>query len=263
MHNILYRYRAINKFSLEDLRDNVFYFASPAEFNDPFDCKNLFTFDGSTDNDWRFFLDRLLQRNEPDLTIQERNQKLEKIIQSGIRKDSSQREKLLKIWGESLEEQSNKLGVACLSQKPDDILMWSHYANKHHGFCLKFDKAILESKFFCSKVRYRKKYPTFKEFLKADLVELSYVFLLSKSNHWKYEEEYRLVVDLSKDTDIPFKRKIEYPKEALVGVVWGCQMSKKDKGKIKNSIKDMSHKISFYQAKKSDNSYAITIEEQI
>ena len=72
-----------------------------------------------------------------------------------------------------------------------------------------------------------------------------------------------MLVDLSRHTDIPLKREIEYPKEALVGIIWGCQMSKKDKGKIKDIIKDKSHKISFYQAKKSDNSYAITIEQQI
>ena len=30
-------------------------------------------------------------------------------------------------------------GVCCLSEKHDDVLMWSHYSNGHKGFCLKFE----------------------------------------------------------------------------------------------------------------------------
>lgn len=37
-------------------------------------------------------------------------------------------------------EKSNELiGVLCLTEKKDNLLMWSHYANSHKGFCIKFD----------------------------------------------------------------------------------------------------------------------------
>ena len=34
---------------------------------------------------------------------------------------------------------SEQFKVTCLSQKMDSSLMWSHYANKHYGFCLEYD----------------------------------------------------------------------------------------------------------------------------
>ena len=30
-------------------------------------------------------------------------------------------------------------GVYCLCEKPDNLLMWSHYASAHQGICLQFD----------------------------------------------------------------------------------------------------------------------------
>ncbi len=35
----LYKYRAVNKFSLSNLENGTMYCSSPKEFNDPFDCK--------------------------------------------------------------------------------------------------------------------------------------------------------------------------------------------------------------------------------
>ena len=34
----LYKYEAISKQSLENLKNQIIYFASPSKFNDPFDC---------------------------------------------------------------------------------------------------------------------------------------------------------------------------------------------------------------------------------
>lgn len=35
----VYKYRAVNKFSLSNLENGTMYCSSPKEFNDPFDCK--------------------------------------------------------------------------------------------------------------------------------------------------------------------------------------------------------------------------------
>ena len=51
--------------------------------------------------------------------------------------------KEVKIAAEKSFEERNKInlyerGVCCFSEKKDDILMWSHYADGHKGFCLEF-----------------------------------------------------------------------------------------------------------------------------
>ena len=43
----LYKYRAVNKYSLKNLKNGTLYCACPSSFNDPFDCKvglDIFSF---------------------------------------------------------------------------------------------------------------------------------------------------------------------------------------------------------------------------
>lgn len=263
MQSFLYRYKKVDEYSLEGLERNEFYFSSPSDFNDPFDCKNLFTFDGSDDNDWRLFFDMQLQHQAPYLSAQERRKKVELIIQNEKHKDPEAKKEQSRRWGKILEEESNKLGVVCLSHKPDDILMWSHYSDKHSGFCLKFDKKLIKKTFYGSDVEYSQVYPTFtnfvEELVQSGIEKVYKTFLLTKSIHWKHEEEYRLINDPSSRNDQPGERKYKYPEEALFGIIWGCQMLEKDKEKIKTVFKYKSHSISYYQATKSESEYAIKI----
>ncbi len=87
------------------------------------------------------------------------------------------------------------------------------------------------------------------------------MFLLTKSKHWKYEEEYRLIDDPSSRKDHLGERIYNYPKEALIGVIWGCQTTEENKEKVRNALKGKLHKITYYLANKSENAYAVKIEE--
>lgn len=60
--------------------------------------------------------------------------------------------------------QPDSMGVVCLSEHGDDILMWSHYSDGHQGFCLEFDRERLEAWKFCQPVDYDQKYLSFKDF---------------------------------------------------------------------------------------------------
>ena len=51
-------------------------------------------------------------------------------------------------------------GVLCLSERPDDILLWSHYGNCHSGLCLEFDAAGYPDTFpRLRPVTYQEEYP--------------------------------------------------------------------------------------------------------
>jgi len=69
MSDIIYRYRSIDDHTIEGLKNNEFYFSSPKEFNDPFDCKSKFTFRDCTDADWKVFFNRLLKEKKPTFWI--------------------------------------------------------------------------------------------------------------------------------------------------------------------------------------------------
>ena len=36
--------------------------------------------------------------------------------------------------------QSNFAGILCLTSNPDSVVMWSHYADKHRGIVIEFDR---------------------------------------------------------------------------------------------------------------------------
>jgi Protein of unknown function (DUF2971) len=82
----------------------------------------------------------------------------------------------------------NAMGIFCLTERPDNHMMWVNYAKGHTGFVIGFDSA---SPFFeedgreLRKVIYQPKPPVF---IEAD--ENGCFF---KSPEWQYEEEWRCV----------------------------------------------------------------------
>src|SRR5205085_3407282 len=75
--------------------------------------------------------------------------------------------------------------VFCLTTKPTNILMWSHYADNHHGICLQF--SCRNSVFLNAlKVEYSEAYPLLDLTEDDDLLPL-----LAKAVAWSYEDEYR------------------------------------------------------------------------
>ncbi|EOZ1376038.1 MULTISPECIES: DUF2971 domain-containing protein [Enterobacteriaceae] len=113
--------------------------------------------------------------------------------------DKNVRKELRKIKRKIEDEQ----GIICFSTTWDNPLLWGHYADKHRGIALGFDipKSMLQ------KVEYEK------DLSKVTLEKCSdeiYIKKLSltKFEHWKYENEYRLHIDLkleSEDSGLYFK----------------------------------------------------------
>ena len=104
--------------------------------------------------------------------------------------------------------------VACFCEEPTNILMWSHYANKHTGFCVEYDFKALFEKFdfdqsFCPVVYSKKRVSVVapnkikKNFYKGYDSNIIYCMdsVFTKSNIWSYEKEWRKVVMNQKDID--------------------------------------------------------------
>ena len=106
-----------------------------------------------------------------------------------------------------------------MSAKPNDIVMWSHYADAHRGVCLGFSTTSADSPFAAAeRVSYQhsRAFELSRRHLDLDmhgLLQLSVRRgLLSKATQWRYEDEWRLIGP-------PGLR--EYPHNALVEVVIG------------------------------------------
>jgi len=153
----------------------------------------------------------------------------------------------------SEQNQGELIGVLCLTEEPDNLLMWSHYAESHQGFCIKFDtsnyffnqKRTIEDDFYhLRKVEYIEQHPM--NVIKSNVgVDL----LLYKSDTWSHEKEWRFCAVL-RDSDMLIKRAdsdihlFKYPKEIIKEIILGANASQELADKIKtiiNQTPEFSH----------------------
>lgn len=135
--------------------------------------------------------------------------------------------------------------VACLSERIDSILMWSHYADNHKGFALGYDlRPFLlpnEQGLGLFPVVYDEKRYDANEFIiclfcslfqipaaNPDLMN-SVKLLLYKSLDWEYEREWRLIK--SNNADL-FNGKAEPIVFKPNSIYYGCRISDSDRERL-------------------------------
>jgi hypothetical protein len=216
----LYKYQPFNPQTLANLKQASIWFSAPVAFNDPFDCA-LPVVDSArlTDADFQRALAYVLERREmsPELKAQ--------MCPDGIPTPKF-RETIIKsvteIFAERRKIQLEQRGVACFSAKPLDIMMWSHYADGHRGFCLEFTAAI-EPFSKARQVRYHEDFPYVNpvSLLVEDSTdgdnELLVAMVLTKAPCWQYEEEWRLM-------HMEASKLYTYDYSALTGIYFGAAM---------------------------------------
>jgi hypothetical protein len=94
--------------------------------------------------------------------------------------------------------------------------LWAHYSDGHRGFCLEFN-ATLEPFSHALRVRYTRDYP--KLDINANPDQYFRTFLLTKSEIWKDEQEWRRVVFPGGPAQWPI------PKKAVKAVIFGTRAS--------------------------------------
>jgi len=109
----------------------------------------------------------------------------------------------------------SRLGVLCLTERPDNHLMWVHYARHHTGFVIGFDA---EAAFFraddrvLGKVQYQ---PGPNVLSDADAKACFY-----KSNAWSYEQEWRCI----REFGLSEPRGVTFEPSLVTQIILGSQM---------------------------------------
>lgn len=160
-------------------------------------------------------------------------------------------------------------GVLCLSKCPDDILMWSHYANSHFGVVIEIDTS---SEFFTNlkEVTYDIKRPSIdvnKEPVdESEKIKYANDIFFTKSVAWEYEKEYRDVKRLANAeiTNQSDKRGFpivlfEYPISIIKAIIFGSKMSEDEKVKYTESIRNCRYDIKFKDASLDKSLFKINI----
>lgn len=208
---LLYKYRAFSMRAVADMASNRVFLSSPRRFNDAFDGKIPWSeFLSEKDlreiaNNGGPFADRLndLQQNRPEL------------FSSGWRLNDDGYLVVRTLLAERFSRVTN-CGICSLSAVVDDLRMWAHYADSRQGFCLGFATQFAP---FCDAVpvRYRQELQEIDayEVLAGRLGEdQARAYLLTKSDIWREEQEFRVIGDHSDSH-------AHYPPEAIRTATFG------------------------------------------
>ena len=211
--NHLYKYCAYNtnSNSLSILKDKKIWAAKPESLNDPFDCKIKFI---------------------PEINSEAFSKYLNRTGRStgNLQRDY---ETFLEGLQEFREKDINKFGVFSMSQIKDNILMWSHYANQHKGFCIGFVRKNDNSVGDITKarpVKYDCNYPEINPFDENGNYDRSSFkkMFFTKAKDWKYEKEWRLVYDEGgKEQPLPAN---------ISSIIFGLKMSEGHKATIRKIL---------------------------
>ena len=214
---ILYKYLAPER--IDVLKDCLIAFTPPRLFNDPFEAKPVFP----SDSPGAVALFEETRPKRAGLTKEE-----ESALQARI--DAIQNAHGLSrlVW----EQAANSVGVLSLSEKKDCPLMWAHYTAQHTGFAIGFDTAhpawvasglLNGPPGEPTKVTYTADRPNPAAMYDVTPEHIWY----TKSDHWKYEREWRVTrlirkaaktVENAAGDEIPLH---EFPPEAVREVILG------------------------------------------
>lgn len=282
-----YKYLGNDEYSLKPVTDNTIKYATLKDLNDPFEAvsalrheedeltdyventlfkmkmKDLFS--GKGDAMFKP-VEELVRTNCPDPKLYEEysNKTFEEVFPEDLRKQTlenmikQKHSSVITSQGQKNQEQLNEIaGVLCLSNTCVSYLMWSHYANKHQGYCIGFNegdgwfdpmnylKELMGERFKKPPIdeRYNKLikvdyYPNRIEQPDEVTPENALDPFFHKSDVWEYEEEYRILHPLkcsepSQDSGVASSR---YPNLKLIELAGGLYLRKFPKNLIKEIV---------------------------
>lgn len=152
-----------------------------------------------------------------------------------------------------LERLLNKTGVFSMSEKNDDILMWSHYADGHKGICVEFQITDRSPEYVLpDRVTYQDRLPEINAYKTSDKEKVRRL-LYTKARHWEYEKEWRIV---NMHTRLGVQR---FPEGLLTGVIMGCDISKESRDLVLDMIGHHCCPVRLRHARRSPDRFALDV----
>lgn len=177
----LYKYYSDKPRNLEAVKNNKMWYSAPCDFNDVFDCDLAINS--------KEILNGVLQM-VPDKRGIRVGSQMWKQLNGSVNQQ-------IKTFQADFEGLRTKMGIACLSEADNSLLMWAHYANNHRGMCVEYELLEFNSRLGFSPVPIiysdeRVSIHTF-ETLEQDIQGKFIESLTSKSADWSYEREWRII----------------------------------------------------------------------
>lgn len=211
------------------------YFSPARLLNDPFELRPVFSLDASPETHRADYI-RMARKFQPWFSDMEHEVEADRAMVSMGAENIKTTTAAIQVLHATFLTQ--RIGVLCVTTKPDNLLMWSHYAESHKGICLEFDgysTAMAQAQ----QVTYTEERLPINPY--EDTEEMMMVKgLLTKSGHWSYEDEWR-ICRYEKGPGL-----VTISPEAVTGVIvgalasrptveWALKMARERNGSLKVS----------------------------
>lgn len=253
----LYKYRSWgSEYHRSLLTKNEIFLASPANLNDPFDASLPFRYDQAEmtpDNIFRKLVE-VGKTNWPDKSDAELHEIAFERQKSGVFENGD-------YWKEhhatAKEAMHNTFGILSTTTKNNNLLMWAHYADCHRGFCVGLNSKILFETIggTIGRVQYAESFPLMPLF--GQNTHHMVAMLNTKSPEWEYEDEYRLTKHGASNVAFAI------PPEAITEVVFGCNISDKDRKEIIEVLDSKLPHVRLFNANTSLEHFSLDISEAV
>ena len=255
----LYKYSGVNGPRREWMHNLIVgskaYFAPPSAFNDPLDCRATLDLNSSElkiRQHWREYC----KRNFPDYTAPQRRAEIERMLRQSRTPHGKRR--FQNIFGEYVDQN----GMLCFSTEPDNMLMWSYYAEAHTGICVRFNMSpeclvLMPHEHTIFAVKYSISFPTLKFYEhnmldKYDAQKFVEVVFGTKAKAWEHEYEWRFVL-------VGQVGSVRIPLTMIDGVILGLRTSQEDEAKLRNWISERKEPLELLRVQHKPDSFELEL----
>ena len=284
-------YKYVSAERIDILKNRQIRFTQPLALNDPFEAKPHFYKLGSKEEFakhyaeairryiYRVWVDycRVLGNDLGRFALAkkvENNPDYAESLYKNLHKKNP--EDLLPNLRERIYDLHYNAGILSLSETPDNLLMWAHYAAGHTGFVLELDSS---NEFFRSnvslpgfakpeRVEYKIERPRMTVEETSEEAAMQEIFFV-KGSDWEYEKEWRYLKNLTDahkkiiNTNSPDVYLFRLPPKCIIGVILGCYSSMELANKFLDLRRDnpeFGH-LQIQQARTSQTDYGLEIKE--
>ena len=262
--------------------------SSPSRFNDPFDHQLQISMAEDSEDNKTWFLSQservvfgesepkvvypgpytesllLLRKHASELGRAEVMDELTQGYEEGLVRGRRYLDGLNQWWKLAMQ----KARIFCVSEEPQDLLMWAHYSGEHSGAVveLRCIEAIDSCLCAARKVEYRTMMPklgSYRDVLMSYLglapepssENLYFDLAFVKSNHWSYEKEWRCINPFA-DEACPYSDYTFHPEE-IASVCLGCRMQEKEEVEIMRLLATGFPHVQVFKMQVDDREYRL------
>jgi Protein of unknown function (DUF2971) len=246
----LYKFGRLNQYSEQLFSTGSIWFPSAIDLNDPYECTPTFAV---THNPEKIMasLVRGIQIEYPKIKLNDAIAEAVKIYQLDRHRDQSTWDE---IKNSIIFKLRNEVGIYSLCENRKNILMWSHYADQHRGYCISFEATDFTPMFgMADKVSYFDTYPII-DYFNTSSEERAKIAFKTKFTDWKYEEEWRII-------DVNGSGSRSYPVELMESVTFGLGMKAKERELIRTWIMQRGKPVRFYECVQAKERFELEFKE--